>query len=154
MSLWFGQNLQWNKIIPWTFWLYLVFTTERLEKQTDIFSRSWSLLRTIYQGRIPKSFGSISTGDIGLRWRLSRTDSVFFNRILSRAGFRRCDTREGRERGNEQAATEERARSKWLVGNVEPVFFFVTLVHACTTLTPTHLCIHTSIQAQYVWRKL
>jgi hypothetical protein len=24
MSLWFGQDLQWNKIIPWTFWLYLI----------------------------------------------------------------------------------------------------------------------------------
>ena len=122
MSIWFGQNLQWSKVIFW-FRLYLVFY-HRSVGEADIFFPGHGLYdRKLFQGRIPKPSRSISTGDIGLRWKRFRNRFILFNRILWRTLvqiFRH--TRRNEREGTSRSVLEERARNRWLVVSVEPVF--------------------------------
>ena len=91
--------------------------------KTDGLFRSWSLLRTISQGRTSKSTGNIVTANTGLRRKIFGRDSWLYPRILSRAHFSAITTREKKgERGTDQVTVIERVTGSWLVDSVEPDF--------------------------------
>ena len=141
MSLWVGENLQWSKVIFW-FRLYLVFY-HRSVGEADMFSPGHGLYcKQFFQGRISNPSGSISTGDIGLRWkRFSEQIHAFQQNPLQSPGSDIAAHEKEWERGNEQGSTG-RTREEQVVSGQRWAGFSSPW---CTRAPPWHppICVYT-----------